>query len=146
MDMKPAVQPEQAGSGENHKSRVLCMLARKLLCNVNDTRALIGLCLLVMSHCGQIWEPWDSQAFTIAHIVIGLSLHIHSFIHLKVMIKNSMLRCCNYQVLPLCSPCFVSIVLLSQLIQGTNQLNKRPAEKERHRTRYGWVRTLILYD
>ena len=27
---------------------------------------------------------YHSQAFTIAHIVIGLSLHIHSFIHLSI--------------------------------------------------------------
>ena len=25
---------------------------------VNDTRALIGICLLVTSHLGQIWDPW----------------------------------------------------------------------------------------
>ena len=39
------------------------MLLRKFLCNVNDTRALIGLCLLVTSY------------FTITHIVIVLLLH-----------------------------------------------------------------------
>ena len=47
-------------------------------------RALIGLCLLVTSHWGQIREPWQSQSFIIVHIVIGLSLHIHSFIHLRL--------------------------------------------------------------
>ena len=36
-----------------------------------------------MSHWGQIRNPWDSQVFAIVHIVIGLSLHIHSFIHLS---------------------------------------------------------------
>ena len=60
------------------------MLSRKFLCNVNDTRALIGLCLLVTSHLGQILDPRHSQAFIIAHIVIGLSLHIHSFIYLSL--------------------------------------------------------------
>ena len=38
-------------------------------------RALIGLCLLVMSHLGQILDPWHSQIFTIAHIVIGLTTY-----------------------------------------------------------------------
>ena len=33
------------------------MLARKFLCNVNDTRALIGLYLLVTSLLGQIRDP-----------------------------------------------------------------------------------------
>ena len=41
------------------------MLVRSFLCNVNDTRALIGLFPLVMSHWGQIREPWDSQVFTL---------------------------------------------------------------------------------
>ena len=49
------------------------MLIRCFLCNVNDTRARIG----------QIPNLWDSQVFTIAHIVIDLSLHIHSCIHLR---------------------------------------------------------------
>ena len=61
--MKPADQPKQP--------------------NVNDTRALIGLCLLVISNWGQIRDPWDSQVFTKAPMVIALSLHIHSFIHLS---------------------------------------------------------------
>ena len=82
--MKPASQPKQAGYGEKPKSRVLCMLQRSFLCNVNDTRALIDLCFLVTSHSGQIRNPWHSQAYTIAHIVIGLSLHVHSFIHLRL--------------------------------------------------------------
>ena len=64
-------------------SLVLCMLVHKFLCNVNDTRTLIGLCLLVMSQLGQIRDPWHSQAFTVAHTVIGLSLQIRSFIHLS---------------------------------------------------------------
>ena len=41
--MKPAGQPEQAGYGEKHKSRLLRMFVRKFLCNVNDTRALVSL-------------------------------------------------------------------------------------------------------
>ena len=60
------------------------MFVRKSLFNVYDTRALFGLCLLVRSHLGQIRHPLHSQAFTIAHIVIGLSLHIHSFIYLRL--------------------------------------------------------------
>ena len=74
LDMRPAGQPGQACCDEINKNRVLCMLARKLICNVNYKRALIGLCVLVMSHLGQMRDPWYSHAFTIAHIVIGLSL------------------------------------------------------------------------
>ena len=83
MDKKSAGQPEPAGCTEWTKSRVLRMLACTFLCNVNDTRALIGLYLLVTSYVGQIPDNWYSQAFTIVHIVICLSLHIHSFIHLR---------------------------------------------------------------
>ena len=64
------------------KSLILRMLAHKFLCNVNDTRA--SICVLVTSQWGQIWDPWDSQVFTIAHVVICLSLHIHSFYSSKV--------------------------------------------------------------
>ena len=85
--MKPAGQPEQAGCGVYPKSRILRMLARRFLFYVNGTRALIGLCLLVTSHLGQIRDPWHSQVFTIANIVIGLSLHIHSFIKLSSQAK-----------------------------------------------------------
>ena len=81
--MKPAGQLEQAGFGEKPISCVLNTLAHKILCNVNKTRAIIGLCILVMSHLGQILDQWHSQAITIAHIVIILLLHIHSFIHLR---------------------------------------------------------------
>ena len=77
--MKLACQPEQAGCGKYTKSRVLHVLVRKFLCDVNGRRALIGICLLVTSHLGQIRDPWHSQVFTIAHILIGLSPHIHSF-------------------------------------------------------------------
>ena len=66
------------------KSRVLRILARKCLCNVNFTRALNDLYLQLTSLLGQIRDPWHSQAFTLAHIVIGLSLHIHYFIHLRL--------------------------------------------------------------
>ena len=51
--MKPAGQPEQAGRGEYIRGRVLRMLVPKFLCNVNDTRTLVGRCLLVTSHWGQ---------------------------------------------------------------------------------------------
>ena len=79
------------------------MLVRKFLCNVNYLRALIGLCLLVTTHLGQIRDLWDSQVFTIitvvtvtvvvclfaviygitkfiVHVLIGLSLLIHLFL------------------------------------------------------------------
>ena len=49
----------------------------------NILNPIIGLCLLVTSRLGQIRDPWHSQAFNIKHIVIGLSLHIHSFTHLS---------------------------------------------------------------
>ena len=64
------------------------MLVHKFLCNVNSTRALTGLCFLVTSHLSQIPDPWHSQAFTIAHIVIGLSLHIH-FFYSSIRLKSS---------------------------------------------------------
>ena len=45
---------------------------------------------LVTSYLCQIRDPWHSQAFTIAHIVIALSLHtsIHSFIHLRLQVST----------------------------------------------------------
>ena len=60
------------------------MLVRKFLCDVNDTRVHIAFCLLVTSHLGQIWDPWDSQVFIKAYKVIGLSPHVHSFIQLRL--------------------------------------------------------------
>ena len=65
VDMKPASQPDQAGCGQLPKNCVLRMLVHKFLCNVNNTRALIGPCLLVTSHAGQIRDPWHSKVFTI---------------------------------------------------------------------------------
>ena len=50
-------KPEQAGCGEQPNSCVLHMFARKFLCNVNDTRTIIGLCLLVTPRLGQSWDP-----------------------------------------------------------------------------------------
>ena len=77
--MNLADQPEQDGYGDWPKSRVLHMMVRRFLCNVKYKRDLIGLCLLVTLHLGQIRNPCHSQAFTKADIVIGLSLHIHIF-------------------------------------------------------------------
>ena len=51
---KPAGQPEQADFG--------AMFVQKLLCNVNNIRALIGLCLLMMSHLGQIRDTIASPS------------------------------------------------------------------------------------
>ena len=73
VDVKPVGQSEQAGCGELPKSRVLRMLQCSFLCNVNETRALIGLCLLVTLHLGQMRDPWHDQAFIVTNIVIGLS-------------------------------------------------------------------------
>ena len=79
-----AGQPEKTGCGKWPQSRVLHMFVCKVLFNVNDTRALIGLCLLRISHLGQIHNPANGQICTLAHIVIGLSLHIYSFLHLSI--------------------------------------------------------------
>ena len=68
--METAGQLKQAGCGEYTKSRVLCMLARKFLCNVNDTGALISLWFLVTSQLGQIPDAGHRKAFIITHIVI----------------------------------------------------------------------------
>ena len=91
----------QAGCDELPKSCILHMSARKFHSNVNDTRALIGLCHLMTSHLGQrqIRALWHCQALTIAHIVISLSLHIHSFIHLRLFKTKSDLSTGQ----PLCS-------------------------------------------
>ena len=48
-DTQPAGLPEKPGCSEYPKSCILRMLVRNFLCNVNNTRALIGLCLLVTS-------------------------------------------------------------------------------------------------
>ena len=48
--MKPAGQPKQPGCREYPKIYILHMLERKFFCNVNSTRALICIGLLVMSH------------------------------------------------------------------------------------------------
>ena len=41
--MKPTGQPDTGWLRRKAKSRVLRILAREFLCNVKDTRALIGL-------------------------------------------------------------------------------------------------------
>ena len=64
VDVKQAVQPEQDLFAKQPKSCVLRMLVRKFLSDVSDRRALIGLCLQVMSHLGQIWDPWHKQVLT----------------------------------------------------------------------------------
>ena len=72
------------------KSRVLRICVRKFLCNVSDTRAISGLCLLMTSHVGQIRGPRDSQVFTIAHMITDLSLPIHYFLHLRFNCDRNM--------------------------------------------------------
>ena len=47
--MKPDGQPEQASVNEYPESCALRILPRRFLCNVNNTRALIGPCSLVTS-------------------------------------------------------------------------------------------------
>ena len=56
-----AGQPDQPGCCKKPKRRILLILACKYLYDVNDIRALIGLCLLVTSHFDQILHPWHSQ-------------------------------------------------------------------------------------
>ena len=59
------------------------MLAHRFICDVNDTRALIGPCFLVTSPWCQIRNPCRVQPFPLAHMVISLQLHIHSFLRLS---------------------------------------------------------------
>ena len=47
--MEQAGQPEQASLNQKPKSRNLHMLARSFICNVTDTRVLIGPCYLLTS-------------------------------------------------------------------------------------------------
>ena len=70
-------------TAENSSKVVFCACcsAAFSVCNLNDTRALVGLCSLMTLQWGQTRDSWHSQPFTLAHIAIGLSLHIHSFIH-----------------------------------------------------------------
>ena len=53
MDMKLSGLPASNSSN----SCVLRMLVHKFLCNGNDKRGLIGLCLVVTSQVGQIRDP-----------------------------------------------------------------------------------------
>ena len=78
--MKAVGQPKQASLNEQPKICALCMLVHRFLCNVNDTRALIGPCSLVTSPLCQIRNPLHVQPSTITHIVIGPLLHINSFL------------------------------------------------------------------
>ena len=57
-------QPKQAGCGEYPQNCVLCKLQHSFLCIVNNTRALIGLCLLMTSQWGQIQNPWQSLHYS----------------------------------------------------------------------------------
>ena len=69
----------------NRPEVVLCACSvdagAHVLCKVNDTRALIGPCDLNLM---PDQKPCCVQPFTKAHIVIGLSLHIYSFLHLSL--------------------------------------------------------------
>ena len=67
MDMKPASQPKHPGCSEKPKSPMLPIFVQSFLLNVINTRALIGISLLVTSHRGQIRDLWDRPVFTIAH-------------------------------------------------------------------------------
>ena len=64
MDAIRARQHKQASLNKYPKSRALCILARRFLCNVNYTRVLIGPCSLVTSLGCQIRDPWHVQPFT----------------------------------------------------------------------------------
>ena len=111
--MKATSQPEQSASlNQWPKSCALCMLSCKFPCNVNDTRAMIGLCTLLTSRWCQIRDPWhvpdcsfnslswppaDARSETPGmsspllwriYIIIGLSLYIHSFLSSKDLWKE----------------------------------------------------------
>ena len=96
VDMKSAGQPEQASLSEWPKSHVLHMLVHRIFSNENDTRALIGPCSLLTSRWYQTRDQWHVQPFTIAHIVIGLSQHIHSCIHLSFIVKILTGKCLEF--------------------------------------------------
>ena len=71
--MQPEVSLNNLAAAKSTKiAFILYMLVSNFLRNVNNMRAVIGLCLLGTSHWGEIWDPWQSQAFTIAHMVFGL--------------------------------------------------------------------------
>ena len=92
VDSKPAGQPEHANLNQcqliaaNRLKLMLCAPPAgggdKFLCNEIDARALIGPC----SHVTFAVMPYlvllaRVKHVTIGHIIIGLSLHIHSFLH-----------------------------------------------------------------
>ena len=84
LTVKPYCQPKQAGCGEYPKTCVLRILASSFSVMIRDKiREPSFVYLLLTPLLSQIRDPWLSHVFTISHIVIGLSLHIHSFIHLK---------------------------------------------------------------
>ena len=56
----------------------------------------------------QIRDPRDSQVFTIAHIVIGLLLHIHSFIHLGSNPVNRLVA--TSQSTARLNPCLITLL------------------------------------
>ena len=87
------------------------MLVHKFLCNVNSTRALTGLCFLVTSHLSQIPDPWHSQAFTIAHIVIAWSLATYPLFYLSISPKSS-----KYVYTGFCLPNAEKLSVISQFI------------------------------
>ena len=88
---QPVNIKKQAAANSPKVTFCTCLM-RSFLCNVNNTRVLICLSLLVTSHLCQIRDPArDSQVFPIAHIVIDLSLHIHYFIHLRLNLPVKML-------------------------------------------------------
>ena len=53
-DAQPASLPGKTGCGEQPNNCVLRMLVRNFLRDINDTKALIGLCLLVTSHWDKV--------------------------------------------------------------------------------------------
>ena len=66
------------------KRCVLCMLVRNFLCNVNNTRALIGLCLLWRHTETRFGKIKCSQGSVMGPMAISLWRRIHVFIHLKI--------------------------------------------------------------
>ena len=92
VDMKQAGQPEQASLNQCQIiAQNLCsahaqlMLAIMFLCKVNDISLDWSLFPCDLTLMPDQWLLARVQPFTIPHIVIGLSLHIHSFHHLRLV-------------------------------------------------------------
>ena len=106
----PPLNLNRLAAANSPKVTVLHMLTCKFLWNVNDTRVLFGLYLLVTSHCSQIRDPWHCKPCLhySAYSNRSLLLHIHSFIHLRY----SILPILSYLMTPWPNAIYISSVHL----------------------------------